>query len=135
MILKEEEFQKIRPLEWTIREYGGELYNTLTNETDTRLFWYDFMRFVFAPKFSRQWGVTRIQSFDQTQPVLIDDNLSLRLPTELETAAYYADNTTLPMSFALPFTQTTVISALFLLATMFLLYAFYSGRGKNSRGA
>lgn len=134
MILKKEEFKQIRPLEWTVREYGGVMYNTLADETDTRLFWYDFMRLVFAPKFSRQWGVTQVPSFDQTQPVLMDDNLGLRLPTELETAAYYADNTTLPMLFTLPFTQATIISALFVLAAMFLLYAFYSS-GKTFKGS
>lgn len=96
-----EDFNKVRPLQWTIREYGSTIYNTPIDQTETRLFWLDFMRNVFAPKFSNQQAVTYIASFDVTQPVLMTDDLTLKLPTQLETVIYYADNKTLPKIFSI----------------------------------
>lgn len=66
--------------------------NTPANQTFTQLFWLDFLRYVFAPKFRRQVGITSITTFDITSPVLMSDTLDLQLPTPLETVVYYAEN-------------------------------------------
>lgn len=70
--------------------------NTPANQTFTQLFWLDFMRYVFVPKFKRQNGVKRIASFDTSAPVVMSDSLDLTLPTPLETAIYYAENVNRP---------------------------------------
>lgn len=96
MRLTGQEFARIRPLQWVLREYGGAVYNSPADQTSTRLFWLDFMRNVFAPKYAAQHGVTFINEFDTTQPVMLSDDLKLKLPTTLETAMYFANNQTLP---------------------------------------
>ncbi|KAG8362560.1 pif-6 [Fopius arisanus] len=108
MRLTPEEFKKIRTLHWTVREVGDKLYNTTSNETDTALFWFDFMRNIFAVKFAQQSGVQLITDFDQTQPVLLSDDLQLHLPPQLETAMYYCHNKTLPFIFSINITHTNV---------------------------
>lgn len=89
MKLTDKEFKLIRPLEWSLHSFGGEVYNT----TDTpQLFWIDFMRFIFAPYYRKQRAIVRISKFDITQPVLLTADLQLTLPTELETVVYIAKN-------------------------------------------
>jgi len=110
MYLTREEFDKIRPLQWTTRQYQDVLYNTPSTETDTALFWYDFMRYVFAPKFKRQWAITNLQRFDQTQPVLLTNDLRLKLPNSLETIVYFADyRPEFPVTWSLPIKQFPVM--------------------------
>lgn len=106
MKLTLEEFNRIRPLQWHLKNYANKVYNTTINQTDTQLFWLDFMRFVFAPKFKSQYGITEITAFDQTQPVLVTDDLELVLPTDIETAMYYANNKTRPFKFSLNISKT-----------------------------
>lgn len=109
MFLTRRDIEAIRPLEWELREFDGSLYYTLTSESQTRLFWYDFMRYVFAPRFAKQLAFPRILNFDQTQPVLINDKLELRLPPDLETVVYFAENRHPPVQFRIPVTQNTVL--------------------------
>ena len=84
------------------------MMNTPINQTFTQLFWLDFMRNVFAEKFKNQTGIQSIANFDITTPVLLSDDLELRLPTLLETVAYYANNKTPPVTFEIPISQTIV---------------------------
>lgn len=121
MFLTRDEFKLIRPLQWTTREFGGRLYNTIINETETALFWYDFVRKVFAPRFARQWGVVNIANFDQTQPVLMTDALELKLPELLELAIYYTDNERAPFRFALRGIKQQYVLIVGLLALLILL--------------
>lgn len=110
MYLTREEFAKIRPLQWTTRQYLDTLYNTTSTETDTALFWYDFLRYVLAPKYKRQWAIVSLQRFDQTQPVLLTNDLRLKLPSSLETIVYYADfKDTYPIKWTIPIKQSTII--------------------------
>lgn len=109
MQLTLEEFNRIRPLQWRLRVYAGKAYNTPVDETQTQLFWLDFIRLVFAPKFKQQNGITKILQFDQTQPVLMTDDLNLILPTQMETAMYFANNKTLPMKFSIPVNQIVIL--------------------------
>ncbi|AYP97972.1 Ac68-like protein [Mauternbach virus] len=117
MKLTEHEFKLIRPLQWALVNHGSKVYNTTANATQTHLFWLDFMRLIFAPKFKKQHGITRVDNFDVTQPVLLTDDLELRLPTQIETICYFANNMdTLPMRFSTHLTKNlTLIIAIVLI--------------------
>lgn len=96
MRLTLEEFSKIRELLWINKEFDGKFVYTLSDLTSTRLFWIDFVRHVFAPKFAGQDGVSKIENFDITSPVYIDESMDLKLPSILESAMYfYFDGETL----------------------------------------
>lgn len=99
----------IRPLDWELRELNGVVYYTLSSDTQTRLFWYDFVRCVFAPRFAKQQAFPRLLNFDQAQPVLITDQLEIRLPPAMETVVYYAENRTPPARFEIPVSQNMVL--------------------------
>ncbi|KAI5630630.1 pif-6 [Venturia canescens] len=122
MKLTIEEFKRIRPLQWCLKEVDGKVYNTTINQTQTRLFWIDFMRLVFAPKYARQRGVTHIGDFEPDMPVLITNDLQLELPSVLETAMYYANNQTLPKIFSVSIPQLfiLIIGIVFLLGILVL---------------
>lgn len=109
MKLTIEEFNRIRPLQWHLKNYANRTYNTIVSQTETQLFWLDFMRLIFAPKFKNQYGITEISSFDQTQAVLLTDDLNLVLPVDIETAMYFANNKTLPFNFSLKISKTVVM--------------------------
>lgn len=109
MFLTRDEFNRIRPLQWTIQNYGNTVYNTINGRTETQLFWLDFMRLVFAPKYTLQNGIITIDNFDQTQPVLLTDDLELILPNDIDLAMYYANNTTLPMKFIINIPKLIVL--------------------------
>lgn len=100
--------------------------NTPANQTFTRLFWLDFLRYVFAPKFKRQFGITKIAAFDASSPVIMSDSLDLQLPTPLETAIYYAENAdSPPIEFSINVTQTIpMIVAIVLLLGIVLAAIF-----------
>lgn len=89
MILTKDEFSKIRTLQWTKREYGNVMYNTPTTTEQIQLFWHDFVYYIFADKFKNQNALNVISSFDNTQPVMLTDDLELKLPEDLETVIYY----------------------------------------------
>lgn len=126
MHLTWQEFAKIRPLHWQLKYVGDMVYNTPASDVETELFWLDFIRLIFAPKYKQQYGVTSIQNFDQTQPVLITDSLELILPVEMETAMYYANNKTLPaFRFQTPFKQITVLIVAIVLMLILVAYDFY----------
>ncbi|AQN78601.1 ACH96202.1 Ac68-like protein [Kallithea virus] len=128
MKLSQTEFKLIRPLEWSLINHGEKVYNTTLDETQTRLFWLDFMRLIFAPRFKKQYGVTRIENFDDTQPVLLTDDLELLLPTQIETVCYFADNMdSPPMRFALPFNSITIIIITFILFACVLFVDVFFG--------
>lgn len=110
MKLTLDEFNSIRPLQWTLKNIGINTYYTLINQTETQLFWLDFIKNIFASKFQRQQGITNISTFDITQPVLIDDDLNIILPTQLETVCYLANNQKpLPVTFTLPVSQLLIL--------------------------
>jgi hypothetical protein len=109
MLLTEEEFSWIRPLTWKSTVVGGRIYQTTADAIDTRLFWLDFLRLVFAPKYRRQGGITAITDFDVDRQVLLTDCLELMLPTEVETAMYYANNPTPPVTFEFSRISQTVV--------------------------
>ncbi|ATY70253.1 Ac68-like protein [Tomelloso virus] len=109
MKLTLEEFNRIRSVQWRMINYGKKVYNTTINQTETKLFWLDFMSLVFAPKFKTQYGVPSIAEFDITQPVLLTDDLELQLPTQIETAMYFANNTSIPIEFSAKIKQLIVV--------------------------
>lgn len=128
-----EEFHRIRPLQWTIREFGNAAYNTTVDETETRLFWLDFIRNVWAPKFAAQRAVTSVSNFDVTQPVLLTNDLNLKLPAVLETVAYHADNSEKPKTFALPFSQLTVfIVGILAMISLLIVSVIFSSKQTSS---
>lgn len=138
MLLTGEEFALIRPLRWVLREYGGKVYNSPVDRTSTRLFWHDFVRHVFAPKYAAQRGVTSIGEFDTSSPVMLTDRLELKLPTALETAAYLADNLTPPrpvLVFKWIGRATVLVLALLAFAAMlavhFYCYHYYRHDGNE----
>lgn len=129
MQLTLEEFIRIRPLHWHTRVYGGKTYNTPVDEIQTQLFWIDFLRLVFAPKFKSQNGVQQINNFDYTMPVLITDDRRLVLPTQMETAMYFANNQTLPMKFSIPIKQITIlVLAIVIIITTVVCHALFNSK-------
>lgn len=89
MKLTKKEFEQIRPLMWYKQQFGYEVYNT----TDTpQMFWFDFMKNVFAKYFKQQKAITQLSNIDVTQPVLMKNDLTLKLPLIMETVVYYAKN-------------------------------------------
>ena len=132
MLLSVDEFARIRPeLQWGLKEVAGRMYNTPQTQLDTQLFWLDFLRNVFAPRFAKQWGVVQLPNFDIDQPVFISDSLNLLLPTQLEMAVYYADNKDSPaVRFRANISQTSVLSiAVLILALCAAIGLFVSGDG------
>lgn len=117
MYLTLAEFKTIRPLKWSMKEIHGKIYRTITNVTDTKLFWIDFMRNIFAPNFKRQNGICFISNFDYTQPVFISPDLKLELPDILESVMYFSRNKTPPIQFKINISQT----ALLIIAIVLLL--------------
>lgn len=131
MKLTLEEFRRIRPVQWCLRDFGKHVYNTTINQTETKLFWLDFLSLVFAPKFKSQYGVPVISEFDITQPVLLSDDLELKLPTQMETAMYFANNTTTPIKFSVNISQLTVtIIAIIIIIVLIISEHFVSKRFK-----
>lgn len=92
MHLSREEFERIRPLHWSLRTINNRAWYTLTSVVETQLFWLDFVRLVFAPRFAQQETVQEIGAFDQRQPVLLSENLELVLPADMESATFYESN-------------------------------------------
>lgn len=92
MHLSREEFEQIRPLHWSLRTINNRAWYTLTSPVETELFWLDFVRLVFAPRFAKQDTVQEISEIDQRQPVLLSENLELVLPADMESAAFYESN-------------------------------------------
>lgn len=137
MRLSRQEFARIRPLQWVLREYGGVAYNSPADQTSTRLFWLDFMRNVFAPKYASQRGVTSINEFDATQPVMLSDDLNLKLPTMLETAMYFANNQTLPaQTFVFDrLNRTAVLTlAVVIFVALAMLHCYFSSSASTAGG-
>lgn len=127
MRLTIEEFNRIRPLQWRIRQIGQRAYNTPVDQTETRLFWLDFMRLVFAPKFKSQFGITQITDFDTTQPVLLTNELEITLPPQIETAMYFANNKTLPIQFKFDMSQSTIVVIAIIILILILLFDLIYG--------
>lgn len=121
MKLTLEEFKRIRPVQWSLKNYGKHVYNTTINQTETQLFWLDFMSLVFAPKFKQQYGIPSIKNFDITQPVLLTDNLELTLPTDVETAMYFANNKTEPVKFSINVSQVFIMIISIVLTVVLLI--------------
>lgn len=132
MKLTRSEFARIRPLHWQLKYVGNMVYNTPASDVETELFWLDFMRLIFAPKYKQQHGVTNIQNFDQTQPVLITDSLEILLPVQLETAMYYANNSTEPFRLRLPFSQLAVFVLAIIIMLTLVVFDFWRLNRKNT---
>lgn len=111
MKLTAEEFARIRPLTWQYTNVSDRVYQTTADAISTRLFWLDFLSLIFAPKFATQYGVPTLADFDVDQPVLMTDELELLLPTQAETAMYYADNLVPPFAaFSTGLSSSVVLS-------------------------
>lgn len=133
MRLTKEEFKRIRPIEWVVRDVGGQMYNVPINQTFTKLFWLDFMRNVFAPKFKQQNGITAIATFDLERMVMLTDDLELELPTPLETAMYYANNADkLPINFMIPVLQIVPFALALMMLCVLLVVAIFVRPRDNS---
>lgn len=135
MKLQKEDLNLIRKLDWSITDYGNKTYNTVSTASQTKLFWIDFLTLVFAPKFASQKGITNISTFDNTQPVLLTDDLELVVPTPLETAWYFAINQyEAPKTFNLKGVDyfTTFIITTIILVLLLLFNIFYSKKNKET---
>lgn len=123
MQMTKEEFDKIRPLQWNLINYGSKVYNTVTDATSTRLFWLDFFRYIFAPNFAKQQGITRLTNFDLEQPVLITNDLKLEIPSDVATILYFAKNDTLPMKFSVNVTRRFAMIVTIILMVIIVVFA------------
>jgi len=110
------------------------MYNTPTTLVQTRLFWLDFIRNIFAPLFKSQSAVTSIAKFDLEQPVLLTNDLQLVLPSQLETVVYYATNLTTPRKFSIDvsYTAVFVFSLLLLISLLVVSIAQKNGKFHNT---
>ena len=111
----------VRPRQWTLKEYGTKVYHTLTLATEVKLFWLEFFTQVFHIKFKNQKNIHVIQNFDMTQPVLIDDELNLKLPSYLESVAFFADNKQLPVVFNSKYSMLTILLS-YIVAVLTLVF-------------
>lgn len=117
MLLTKSQFGSIRTINWKLQSFADKTYYTAVNEIDTYLFWFDFMRNVFAPKFKSQQSVAFIAAFDMTQPVLLSPDFELKLPSLIESAIYYAENQKPSLPFSVPMSKKII----FALAELVLL--------------
>lgn len=112
-----------------MQDIADKTYYTAVNETDTYLFWFDFMRLIFAPKFKNQQGISYIANFDTSQPVLMTTDFELKLPTLIESAIYYADNQKVDAPFSLNVSKNIVfvIAEVLLIVCLAINYFYYRG--------
>lgn len=132
MKLTLDEFKLIRPLQYRLQDYGNMTYYSPINQTQTQLFWLDFIRLIFAKKYAQQIGRNEINNFDQTQPVLLTDDLDLKLPSPLATVVYYADNKIAPKRFILNVNRLIlVVSTIILILVVALMKNIFSKNSSN----
>lgn len=133
MILSEKQLSKdIRVLQWKLKEYNGKLYRTTLTMSDTKLFWIDFLRNIFAPLFARQRVITRLPAFDTSQPVLLEDSTNdLYLSTQFESVVYYSQNKDSPACVFLPPFDINSITALLVAIIIIVLILFASIGGSG----
>lgn len=117
-----EEFKMIRSLKWAPIDINGEMFATILDQTEVHLFWLDFMKYVFAPKFQKQQAITTINNFNLTQPVYINEKLKLLLPNDLESVFYYANNQTLPFKFSINVSQGLIFIISIIILLLFMCY-------------
>lgn len=119
MKLTKSEFKCIRStLTWSKQQYGNEIYNV---PDSPNLFWIDFMRNIFVFYFRKQQAVTRLMDFDVGQPVLLTDNLELRLPKEMERVVYIAKNQYTPSCLIQSSISQFLVAILAILTYLFLI--------------
>lgn len=131
MLLSEKEFKLIRKINWKLQTIGDKTYYTAVSEIDTYLFWFDFIRFVFAPKFKNQQGVSYIANFDITQPVLLSQDYNLKLPVLIESAIYYAENQMLKPPLSLNVSKKIIFMIAEIILVLCLVWNFIITRAKN----
>lgn len=90
--LKEFEMVNRKQYNWIQTTIGSRVYNTLTTSLETKLFWFDFLQFVFAPYFKEQRSITTLGAINLSEKVLMDNNLNVLLPPTLESVIYYGSN-------------------------------------------
>lgn len=126
MKLSAAEFELIRPVQWSLIPYANKSYYSVNNELDRRLFWNDFMKFVFAPKFAKQNIINVINEFDNTQSVLFDpDTGEIKLPPSLEVVNHATKIKSFePLQFPIT-TQFVLVIAIivYLILGVYLMYA------------
>lgn len=132
MFLTKTQFESIRQVSWKLQDFGDKTYYTTVSETDTYLFWFDFMRLVFAPKFKNQQGVSYIPNFDTSQPVLLTPDFELKLPTLIESAIYYAENQQYNAPISLDVSKNIVLLIAEMLLIVCLAISYYYGQVKAS---
>lgn len=104
------EFKKIRTLHWRMQAIGDKVYYTVSTQIETQLFWYDFIRYIFVPRFKKQNMINTISNFDQSQSVYITSDLELQLADPvMNLIFYYEENRTLPFKFFFPISQFIVL--------------------------
>lgn len=91
MKLTVEEFNTLRPIQWTSRvSLDNRIYYTAVNATYTRLFNLDLLRKIIAPKFASQMAIVRLNNYNIDRPIMLRPDLELELPDDVETAMYFA---------------------------------------------
>lgn len=133
MFLTKKQFESIRQINWKLQDIADKTYYTAVNETDTYLFWFDFMRLIFAPKFEKQQGINYIANFDTSQPVLLSTDFELKLPTLIESAIYYADNQQVDAPFSINVSKNIVFIIAQLLLIVCLAINYFYTRGQRVR--
>lgn len=138
MRLTIDEFKTIRPIQWVSRMSNDDrIYYKPANETSAILFNLDLLRYVIAPKFSNQNAVVDIHNVDITVPTIMRPDLTVELPTVLETALYFAEqqkenqtdnSTTLFTNVSL---NMTLAISLFVYSCV-LIFMFFMGKCSES---
>jgi hypothetical protein len=131
MKITQAEFDKIRSFQWSLETVGGQVYYTIRNEIDARLFWLDFFYYIFADKFKSQSVVTRITAFDATQTVRLDPaKMDILLPNNLEVVAHILQ-TMNERPFSVPVSLTVSFIIAVIAFILLLIYWFVVGKSKR----
>lgn len=139
MKLTLEQFKKIRSdLHWSLTtgsEGSDEIYYTLNSKSDTMLFWYDFMRFIFIDDvLKKQNVIQRITTFSQNTKVLLEKNtMNLILPLSImEAAVHFASTSQMKPAFLIKLKMNTIMMFAFLFYIVLLSIAVYIDRIPDS---
>ncbi|MGI4816552.1 MAG: hypothetical protein ACRYE7_01010 [Janthinobacterium lividum] len=133
MRLTIEEFKTLRAVQWISRtSCDDRVYYTPVNEVSTVLFNMDLLRKILVPKFSKQNTVVNIENFDVTVPMILRPDLTIELPTDFETAMFFAEqrlsdtnNSILSTRVSLNFTFViTIIIYSFIILFIYLMQNF-----------
>lgn len=127
MRLTIDEFKILRSVQWASRvSDDNRIYYTPFNVISNILFNLDMLRNIFITKFFKQDTVNTIDNFDATVPIILRPDLTIELPTILETAIFFAEQKqnrkTFTLSTKMSLTATSVMTIIIYVCIIIFVY-------------